>query len=182
MKTMRAKSPCDYDYRLCVYLNIDQLLVKMFCFTWVQTMFDKGITIAKSNALRCYLSVLQRQLLVWSNGHIEAQTKLLPTSWHFQMHFLELNILISIQISMKFVPNRLINNIALLSPGRRQAIIWINDGYFTDAHMRHCQWVKVKAWWYLIQETIESLYFTNSKVNWNHRLLDWYRKTWASIH
>ena len=33
-----------------------------------------------------------------------------------------------------------------LAPARRQAIVWTNDGYFTDAYMRHsasmswCDW------------------------------------------
>ena len=50
---------------------------------------------------------------------------------------------ISINISLKFVPKGLINNIPAycsdngLAPSRRQAIIWTNDGLFTDAYMRH---------------------------------------------
>ena len=39
-------------------------------------------------------------------------------------------------MSLKFVPKGEINNIPALSPGRRQAIIWTNDGYITDAYMR----------------------------------------------
>ena len=44
------------------------------------------------------------------------QDNWLPISWrHFQIHILEWNYTrISIQISLKFVPNRLINNIPAL--------------------------------------------------------------------
>ena len=53
------------------------------------------------------------------------------------------NTSISINISLKFVPEGRINNILHigsdngLAPTRRQAIIWTNDGKFTDAYMRH---------------------------------------------
>ena len=58
------------------------------------------------------------------------------------MHFLEWNISIAIKISLKFVPKGPINNSSIgsdngLAPSRRQAIIWTNDGQFTDAYMRH---------------------------------------------
>ena len=59
------------------------------------------------------------------------------------MHFLNENIRISIKISLKFVPKFPINNIPELvqimglAPTSRQAIIWTNDGVFTDAYMRH---------------------------------------------
>ena len=49
------------------------------------------------------------------------------------------NVIISIKISLKFVPKGPINNILSigsdngLAPARRQAIIWTNDGKFTDA-------------------------------------------------
>ena len=48
-----------------------------------------------------------------------------------------------IDISLKFVPQGPFNNIPAsgsdngLAPSRRQAIIWTNDDYFTDAYMRH---------------------------------------------
>ena len=41
---------------------------------------------------------------------------------------------------LKFVPMGPINSIGSengLAPTRRQAIIWTNDGYITDAYMRH---------------------------------------------
>ena len=41
-----------------------------------------------------------------------------------------------IKISLEFVLKCPINNI-IIGPGRRQAIIWTNDGLFTDAYMRH---------------------------------------------
>ena len=48
------------------------------------------------------------------------------------------------KLSLKFVPKSPINNIPALVhrdnglvPVRRQAIIWTNDGKFTDAYMRH---------------------------------------------
>ena len=44
---------------------------------------------------------------------------------HFQMHFLEWKCLNFDEDSLKFVPKGQINNIP---PGRRQAIIWTNDG------------------------------------------------------
>ena len=50
------------------------------------------------------------------------------------------NILIAIKISLKFVPKGPVNNISSdngLVPARRQAIIWTNYGYFTDAYMPH---------------------------------------------
>ena len=41
--------------------------------------------------------------------------------------------------TLKFVPKGSINNIPDdgLAPTRRQAIIWTDDGYITDAYMRH---------------------------------------------
>ena len=48
--------------------------------------------------------------------------------------FLNENCGILMKIPLKFVPQGLINNIP---PDRRQAIIWTNDDYFTDAYMRH---------------------------------------------
>ena len=61
----------------------------------------------------------------------------------FKCIFLYENVLISIKISLKFVPKGPINNIPALVQmmacrlARRQAIIWSNDDYFTDAYMRH---------------------------------------------
>ena len=51
---------------------------------------------------------------------------------HFQMHFLNENVLISIRISLKFVLKGPINNIHVLALVQImawcQAIIWTNDG------------------------------------------------------
>ena len=55
------------------------------------------------------------------------------------------NVIISTKISLKFVPKGLINNIPSLVQTRRQAIIWTDDGYFTDAYdicITRPQWVK----------------------------------------
>ena len=48
----------------------------------------------------------------------------------FKYIFLNENVIIWAEISLKFVPKDQINNIPPLvqSPGRRQAIIWTNDG------------------------------------------------------
>ena len=51
----------------------------------------------------------------------------------FKCIFLNENVWISIKISLKFVPKGPINNI----PALVQAITWTNDGYFTDAYLRH---------------------------------------------
>ena len=52
--------------------------------------------------------------------------------------------MISIKISLKFVPKIPINNISALvqitawrQPGDKPFIIWTNDGQITDAYMRH---------------------------------------------
>ena len=61
----------------------------------------------------------------------------------FKCIFMNENVRISIKISLKFVPRGPINGIPALvqinglAPVRRQAIIWTNDGQFTDAYMRH---------------------------------------------
>ena len=59
----------------------------------------------------------------------------------FKCIFLNENIWISIEISLKFVPKGQINNIPalvqMMSPDWRQAIIWTNDEHFIDAYMRH---------------------------------------------
>ena len=62
----------------------------------------------------------------------------------FKRIFLNEYVWILIQISLKFVPKRAINNFPAmnssdngLAPIRRQAIIWTNDGSITDAYMRH---------------------------------------------
>ena len=50
-------------------------------------------------------------------------------------------------MSLKFVHKVRINKIPAFGsdngfmPTKRQAIIWINDGNFTDAYMRHSAWV-----------------------------------------
>ena len=43
----------------------------------------------------------------------------------------------SIKISLTFVPNDPIYNIAALVQIMAQAIIWTNDGKFTDEYMSH---------------------------------------------
>ena len=60
---------------------------------------------------------------------------------NFKCNFLNENVCISIDISLKFVPNGSISNIPVLvqmMAWRRleQAIIWTNVGMFTDAYMR----------------------------------------------
>ena len=57
----------------------------------------------------------------------------------FKRIFLNENVRISIKISLKFVPKGPSNNNPALVRimARRQAIIWTNDGYLTDAYMRH---------------------------------------------
>ena len=64
----------------------------------------------------------------------------------FKCIFLNGNVWISINISLKFVPKgpidhihipTLVQKMAWRRGSRRQAIIWTNDGYFTDAYMRH---------------------------------------------
>ena len=61
----------------------------------------------------------------------------------FKCIFLNENVWIPIKISLKFVPKGPINKYSSISsdnglaPARRQAIIWTNDGLFTDAYMRH---------------------------------------------
>ena len=61
----------------------------------------------------------------------------------FKCIFLNENVLISIKISLKFVPVVWINNIPVLvqimawHPTGRQAIIWTNEGKFTDICMHH---------------------------------------------
>ena len=60
----------------------------------------------------------------------------------FSNAFLNENVWILITISLKFVPKGPINNIPAigsengLAPVRQQAIIWTNDGLFTDTFMR----------------------------------------------
>ena len=58
----------------------------------------------------------------------------------FKCNFLNENVWIPIEISLKFVPKGPINNIPALvqiMAWRRQAIIWTNDGQITDAYMCH---------------------------------------------
>ena len=61
----------------------------------------------------------------------------------FKRVFFNEKVWILIKISLKFVPKGPINNIPALDqimawrrPGNK-AIIWSNDGKFTDAYMRH---------------------------------------------
>ena len=70
----------------------------------------------------------------------------------FKYIFLNENAWISLKISLKFVPEVLIDNIPALVQimawrrARWQAIIWTNDGYFTDAHIcaTRPHW---RCWW-----------------------------------
>ena len=55
----------------------------------------------------------------------------------FKWIFLNENARISFKISLRFVLKVPIDNMSALPPGRRQAIICTNDGWFTDAYMRH---------------------------------------------
>ena len=63
----------------------------------------------------------------------------------FKRIFLNENVWILIKISLKFVPKGPSNNFPRigsdndngLAPTRRQAIIWTNDGEFSDAYIRH---------------------------------------------
>ena len=66
----------------------------------------------------------------------------MAASFKRQIHFLEgKNVYISIKISLIYLINSPINNIpvlvAIMIWHRRQDIIWINDGDFTEAYMRH---------------------------------------------
>ena len=58
----------------------------------------------------------------------------------FKRIFFNENFRIPIKISLKFVPkgsNSSIGSDNGLAPARRQAVIWTNDGRFTDAYMGH---------------------------------------------
>ena len=76
--------------------------------------------------------------------HIEAETKWPPFSRrHVQRHFLEWKCvncdLVFTEVCSQ-VFNKQYSSIGSengVAPIRRQAIIWTNDGYFTDAYMRH---------------------------------------------
>ena len=57
----------------------------------------------------------------------------------FKCIFFNGNALISIKISLKFIPKGLISNIPALvqiMAWRRQAFFWTNYDYFTDTYMR----------------------------------------------
>ena len=74
----------------------------------------------------------------WLNQHIEAKTKWPPfLRRYFKYIFLNENIWILIDISLKFIPKGRIKNI----PALVQIMAWRqlgdNDGKFTDAYMRH---------------------------------------------
>ena len=70
--------------------------------------------------------------------HIEVETKLPPFHrQNFQMHFVNENVIFSLNISLKCVAKVRINNFPWISiigldndlePTRGQAINWINDG------------------------------------------------------
>ena len=59
------------------------------------------------------------------------------------------NVWISIKISLNFIPRGPINNIPSLvriMAWRRPAIIWANDGLFTDAYTRHSASMSYLCW------------------------------------
>ena len=67
--------------------------------------------------------------------HIEVEMKWTTFSRrHFQMHFFNESLWISLKISLKYIPNVRMNHIPNigsdngLAPTRRQAIIWTNVG------------------------------------------------------
>ena len=64
-----------------------------------------------------------------------------------------------IEIFLKFAPKGPINIIpALVQIGRRQAIIWTNDGQFTDAYMQH--------WASMNQQNLSSgIIFLNAEIS-----------------
>ena len=80
--------------------------------------------------------------------HIEAETRWPPfPRRRFQMHFLEWKCInfdgdftevCSWGSKQQFPSIGLDNGLA---PARRQAIIWTNEGWFTDAYMRHSAWM-----------------------------------------
>ena len=94
------------------------------------------------------LPPVRRQVIAWNNEDPVNQS---PPGQdgrhfgrrHFQTHFLQWNIKISIQISLKFVPGDLIDNTSALV----QVMAWRRAGdkplpkammtQFTDAYMRH---------------------------------------------
>ena len=57
-------------------------------------------------------------------------------------------------------------------PLRRQAIIWINDGYFNDTYMRHSASVSLKNIWILIR-TQRVLFHGNHMAANHHYLNQW---------
>ena len=76
--------------------------------------------------------------------HIEAEAKWTPFHrQHFQMYFLEwkcMNFAYDFTEVCSWCINQQYTSIGSdngLAPTRRQAIIWTNDGWFTDAYMRH---------------------------------------------
>ena len=80
--------------------------------------------------------------------HIEAGTKWTPfRRRHFQVRFVEWKCLISDQNFTEVCSYRSNQQYSStgsdngLAPTRRQAIVWSNDGYITDAYMRHSAWM-----------------------------------------
>ena len=67
--------------------------------------------------------------------HIEPKSKWPTISWrHFETHFLEWKYINFDKDFIEVCSQGPINNIPALA--RRRAIIWTNDGKFTDAYMR----------------------------------------------
>ena len=68
--------------------------------------------------------LLKRKIFICSLYHIEVATKWVPIWWHFQKHFFNENIWVSIKISQNFVPKGPINNI----PSLVQKVVWCRPG------------------------------------------------------
>ena len=76
---------------------------------------------------------------LWLNSLRPRRNRCHFTDDIFKCSFLNENVLISIKISLKFIPKGPHNNIWALvqiRPGPRQAIIWNTDDYFSDVYMR----------------------------------------------
>ena len=93
-----------------------------------------------------YSPCVSTQLILYNNHiqHIEAETRWPPFfRRHFRTHFLEwkcYNIGHNFTEVFSKWPDQQYSSIGSdngLAPIRRQAIIWTNDGYITDAYMRH---------------------------------------------
>ena len=89
-----------------------------------------------------YLSIIWKQTSIIALSHWarDKMAAILQTTFSNAFSWKNENVTISIKISLKFVSNwqySIIGSDNGLAPARRQAIIWTNDDYFTDAYMRH---------------------------------------------